>query len=89
MAKTESTENIASDLEAFIREQFCVTDDDSAFARGANLWEEGYVDSTGLVELIAFLEERFEVVLPDEVLFDPAFTSIDGIASCVVRVLQG
>jgi acyl carrier protein len=50
-----------------------------------NLWEEGYVDSAGVVEMIAFLETRFELTLPEEVLWDPDFTNVRGIAALVAN----
>ena len=89
MSSQQTTETVASELEAFVRHQFAVADENPHFVRSANLWEEGFVDSTGVVEVIAFLEHRFDITLPDEVLFDPDFTSIEGIADCVVRVLEG
>jgi len=79
---------VANELESFVRSHFQVLESDPLFMRTANLWEEGFVDSTGLVEVIAFLEERFAIVLPDEVLFDSDFTSIDGIALCVARIVE-
>jgi hypothetical protein len=36
-----------------------------------------------VVELIGFIEATFDVVVPDEALFDPDFTSVDGIARIV------
>ena len=81
-------ESVVIELETFIRSQFHIIESDPLFVRTANLWEEGFVDSTGLVEMIAFLEERFGIVLPDEVLFEPAFTSINGIAGCVARIAR-
>jgi acyl carrier protein len=74
---------IAARIEAFIRHRFRVPPDDAWFTRGANLWEQGYVDSTGVVDLIAHLEHTFGVALPDEVLFDPSFATIDGMAAIV------
>ena len=76
-------EACAGALETFIRANFQVGDDDPYFNRNVNLWEEGYVDSTGVVEVIAFLEETFGVAVPEEMLFSPDFTSIAGISRLV------
>ncbi|HJK94113.1 MAG TPA: phosphopantetheine-binding protein [Polyangiaceae bacterium LLY-WYZ-15_(1-7)] len=73
-------EALARALEAFIRERFRVADDDTLFDRETNLWEEGYVDSAGVVEVLAFLEDAVGARLPEDLLFDPEFTSIDGMA---------
>jgi acyl carrier protein len=82
----DSAESAALDIERFIRERFQISDDESRFSRRVNLWEEGYVDSLGVVEVIAFLEQRFRVKLPEEVVFSPEFTNIDDIARFVVNL---
>ncbi len=76
-------------IESFVRERFQIPSSDDLFSRQVNLWEEGYVDSLGVVEVIEFLERRFAVKLPEEVIFAPDFTSIDGIARYVVGLKAG
>ncbi|HSK04299.1 MAG TPA: acyl carrier protein [Kofleriaceae bacterium] len=82
----DRAESVARDLERFIRERFQIADDEAGFSRSVNLWEEGYVDSMGVVEVIAFLEQQFRVNLPEEVVFSPEFTNIDDIARFVVSL---
>lgn len=78
-----SAQNAAAALEAFIRENFSLDDDDPYFDRDINLWEQGYVDSMGAVEVIAFLEKSFGTSIPEHVLFSPDFTSINGMAKAM------
>lgn len=73
-------ERIAADLEAFIRERFQIPPDDTLFGRDVDLWEEGYVDSAGVVEVVDHLESTWQLKVPEEALFDPRFTKIDGMA---------
>jgi len=84
----QSAEKVESSIEEFIRNRFNVQPDDSLFARDINLWEYGYADSVGVVELISFLETTFGVRLPDGAFFDPDFTSIQGISRIVQRHIQ-
>jgi len=77
---------IASALEDFIRQRFQIREGDTAFSRGVDLWDDGYVDSTGVVEMIVFLEESFALTLPEAVLFSPEFRNIDGIARLVAAL---
>lgn len=79
------SKEIEDTVEEFIRGRFRVRPGDAHFSRDVNLWEEGYVDSAGVVEMIAFLEKTFAVTLPEEVLFDPDFTYIRGIARLIAR----
>ena len=80
-------QQIAAQVADFIRKRFRVRADDPHFTPEVNLWEEGYLDSTGAVEMISFLEQTFAIRLPEEVLFDPEFTHISGISRLVARTV--
>ncbi len=75
-------------IENFIRTQFNVSTTDPEFDREVDLFERGYVDSVGFVELLEFLSQEFGVEVPDEDLLDDAFSSINGIAQIVCRNLE-
>jgi acyl carrier protein len=76
---------VADRIERYIRLQFRVASGDSRFSRSMPLFEAGYVDSVGVVELLAFLSEEFAVNLPDDVLMSDEFSTIDGIAAIICR----
>jgi acyl carrier protein len=78
-----SADHIADTLERFVRQAFRIRPGDPFFARDAHLYDSGIVDSTGVVELIAFVETAFGVKLEDEHVFTEAFTTIDGISGVV------
>jgi acyl carrier protein len=78
-----SLDDIAGTIERFIRREFRVMNNDDRFSRGVHLYDSGYVDSVGVVELIAFIESAFSVALRDEHIFSERFTTIDGISSVV------
>jgi len=75
-------------IEKFIRVQFSVSPTDPEFNREVDLFERGYVDSVGFVELLEFLSQEFGVEIPDEDLLDDDFSSITGIARIVSRNLE-
>jgi acyl carrier protein len=76
---------IAERIEHYVRQQFRVAPTDPRFSRATPLFEAGYVDSVGVVELLAFLGEEFAVTLPDDVLMSDEFSTIDGIAEVISR----
>lgn len=84
-----STDEAAERIEAFLRREFRVAPDDPMFGRNTHLFESGFVDSTGVLELIAFLEADFGVRIPDEELFSDEFTTINGISGIVHRSSDG
>lgn len=77
---------IGDRLEEFVRTQFRVSPSDARFSRSQRLFDMGYIDSVGVVELLAFLTEEFKVTLPDEALMSDEFSTIDGIAAIVGRL---
>jgi acyl carrier protein len=74
-------------IEKYVREQFGVGDADLRFGPTVDLYESGYVDSVGVVELLAFIGEEFGVEVPEHDLVSPAFSSVEGIARIVGRLL--
>jgi acyl carrier protein len=79
-------DDIAADLESFLKKRFQIPDNDPDFTRDANLWEAGFVDSSGVAEMITHLERSFRLAIPDSVLFSPQFATINGIASLLWRL---
>ncbi len=79
--------NIEYRIEEFIRTQFSVSPTDPRFDRGVDLFEAGYIDSIGIVELLEFLSQEFDVQIPDDDLLSEDFSSIMGIAQIVSRNL--
>lgn len=69
----------------FIRSQFGISDEDPDFDVGSDLFEQGYVDSVGIIELLEFLNREFGVDIPDDDLLSDDFSNIAGIARIVVR----
>jgi acyl carrier protein len=78
-------QDVAVAVEEFIRREFSIGAADENFAHDVDLFEDGYVDSVGVIELLAFLEGAFGVEIPEEDLFSPEFSTIHGIASIVTR----
>jgi acyl carrier protein len=52
-------------LRAFLARNFLLSDDEFPHDDDASLMDAGVVDSTGVLELILFLEESFGVVVAD------------------------
>ena len=47
--------------------------------------EEGIIDSTGVLELVSFLEEKFEIMVDDEELIPENLDSINNITAYLER----
>ncbi len=71
----------------FVLRNFLFTDDDKALVDGDSLIRGGVVDSTGILELIGFLEETHGFRVAPEEMVPANFDSIDTISAFVVRKL--
>jgi acyl carrier protein len=79
-------QDVAAAVEGFVRGKFGIKPQDRRFDRSIDLFEDGYVDSIGVIELLEFLEETFVVEIPEEDLFSPDFSTIEGIARILTRI---
>ena len=68
-----STETL---IQNFILENLLFTDDASQLPVNASFLEEGIVDSTGVLELVMFVEETFDVTVEDEEIVPENFDSV-------------
>lgn len=75
-------------VRAFIVETFLLGEDDG-FANDESLIEAGILDSTGVMELVAFLEERFKIAVADDELVAANLDSVDNLAAFVGRKVKG
>jgi acyl carrier protein len=77
--------SVAREVERFVRAEGNVTADDPALTWSVDLLDAGYLDSLGIVRLIAFLDATFGLRLDDEVLLDERLATIEGIASIALE----
>lgn len=78
-------EQIRSQLRAFIGENFLFGDTDRIPADEESLMEQGVVDSTGILELIEFLESHFEILVDESETVAENLGSIAGLTRFVTR----
>jgi len=80
-------EEIAKKVSSFIKSNY-LFDEGKTLDPAASLLGTGTVDSTGIVELISFLEEDFQVSFEDNELTADNFDSVDKIVAILGRKLQ-
>ncbi len=72
-------------IKDFILSNFLFTDDGNAISNDVSLIGQGVIDSTGILEVIVFLETEFSIKIADEEMTPANFDSIDAIAAFVDR----
>lgn len=83
------TDTIERDLRAFLTENFPLGADGYSYAVSDSLIEVGAIDSTGVLELIEYLESRYELEIPDAEVLPENLDSIENIARYVMSKRNG
>lgn len=77
----------SSKVREFIVENFLFGDGE-ALRQDTSFMEEGIIDSTGILELVFFLEESFGINVEDHELVPENMDSLDSIAGFIDRKLN-
>lgn len=80
-------EDIAGTVQEFIKKNF-IFDEKKVVGENESLLGTGVIDSTGILELIAFLEETYQVKFKDSELVADNFDSIKKITLFVSSKLN-
>jgi acyl carrier protein len=75
--------SIEDQIRRYILENFLFTDNGHDLPAEASFLEEGIVDSTGVLELVMFVEENFDIVVDDEDIVPENFDSVGQLATFV------
>lgn len=69
----------------YILENYLFTEDQSALDNGDSFLDKGILDSTGILEVIYFLEDDFGIKIEDEEMIPENLDSVNNIISFLKR----
>ena len=75
--------SVRDDLLAYINENFMYLQPDRILADSDSLLELGVIDSTGVVELVGEVEERYGITVDDAEITEENFGSLAGLVAFV------
>lgn len=81
----EEMNPIESAIRKFILENFLFTSDPASISGDTSFLEKGIVDSTGILEIVNFLEESFHFKVEDDEVVPDNFDCIDKLVRYVER----
>ena len=84
-----SPETIEQEVRQFLKDNFPLSADGIDLAGEDSLIEVGVIDSTGVLELIGFIEERYGVAMADEEVLPENLDSIANITRFVGEKTAG
>ena len=74
-----------SEIRQFIVENFMFGQPSANFADDASFLENGIIDSTGVLELVAFVERQYGISVADEDLVPANLDSVDNLVGYITR----
>ena len=78
-------DSVRTEIHAFIVANFLFGQDDGSMSDEQSFLESGIIDSTGLLELVAFVEQRFGISVDDRELVPDNLDSLRNITAYVAR----
>jgi len=82
-------EKIRQTIKNFILENILFEDDENALDYDDSFLEKGVIDSTGVLELVNFVEEEFNVSVDDEEMIPENLDSVTKLAKFVNKKKEG
>ena len=76
-----------NDVKEFIIENFLFGDEEQIELE-TDFFEKGIIDSTGVIELVSFMEETFEISIDDEELIPENLSSLKNIKVFLAQKLN-
>lgn len=77
--------DLEKQLQEYIIENFMYSADSDELTSELNLLDAGIIDSTGVLEIVGFIEESFEIQVDDEEMIPDHFQSISAMATYIKR----
>ncbi len=81
-------QNIEQELRHFVIENFLFGQANTHLSNDDSFLEEGIIDSTGVLELVAFLQEKYRVEIQDQDLVQDNLDSVNKLVRFLERKLQ-
>lgn len=80
--------SVEQKLRTYILDNFLFTDDQSALNSADSFLAKGIIDSTGIMEVIYFLQDEFHIEVADEEMVPANLDSVNNIVAFVERKLK-
>ncbi len=77
------------EIRSFITENFLYGADDGSLKDHASLLANGLIDSTGVLELVSFVESKYSIAVSDDELVPDNFDSVNNLSSFIQRKTGG
>ncbi len=77
--------SVTATVRRFVTDNFLLGGSDIGYTDSDSFVGSGIIDSTGIMELVMFVEEAFDIVLDDSELIPENLDSVESVAAFVDR----
>ena len=77
--------SLEEQIRGYVLENYLFTDDQSALNSDDSFLEKGILDSTGILEVIYFIEDEFDVKVEDEEMIPENLDSVNRIVAYIQK----
>ncbi len=77
--------NLESSIKDFINKNFLMNSASVTFSNTDSFMEKGIIDSTGILELVNFIQQSFKIQVGDDELLPENFDSVKNICTYIQR----
>lgn len=81
-------QQVKSTLRNYVLENYLFTDDQHALADDDSFLDKSIVDSTGIMEIIFFIEEEYNLKVTDEEMIPENLDSINNLVAYISKKTQ-
>jgi len=74
-----------SKIRSYIMENYLFTDDESQLSSSDSFLQKGIIDSTGILEVIFFIQDEFAVEVADSEMIPENLDSVNNIVSFIEK----
>ncbi len=77
--------DIKAQIRRYVAQNFLFSDNGFELSDDASFLEEGIVDSTGVLELVLFVEDTYNIEVDDDEIVPDNFDSVGSLAAFIER----
>ncbi len=82
------TQKIETEIRAFLAESLLFREDPNELGGDESMLQAGMIDSTGVLELVMFLESHFDITIHDDEVVPANLDTLNALVAFVARKLQ-
>jgi acyl carrier protein len=80
--------NIEENIRTFVIENFIFDENPDQLENDQSFLESGIIDSTGILELVSFIEEHYSIKIEDEELIPDNLDSLNNVVKFINKKLN-